>query len=106
MSSRDEDDHVRIHVVYDGKRAEGVYYPRTSLIDIVSGPVPKATGLKPSPAAGEIIRAVKKAKGETVSGSRNGWGFWIVTATGEPLESIRLTPARSRRWRGRDAREA
>ena len=64
-----------------------------------------AAGLKPSPAAKEVIRAVKKAKGETVNGSCNGWGFWSVTETGEHLESIRPKPAGTRRWRPHNAPE-
>lgn len=86
---RDEEDQVRVHVVYLGERAEGIYHPSTGLIDIISGSAPRATGLKPSPAAGEVIRAVNRAKGRPGSGSRNGWYFWIVTATGELLQSIR-----------------
>ena len=91
--SRDDEDQVRVHVVYLGERVEGIYHPSTSLMDIVSGPVPSATGLKPSPAAGVVIRAINKARGRRVTGSRNGWGFWIVTATGELLQSIRTKPS-------------
>jgi hypothetical protein len=40
-SSLDEGGNVRLHVLYDGKRAEGIYHPRTGLLDIVSGPAPK-----------------------------------------------------------------
>jgi hypothetical protein len=87
--SRDEDDHVRIHALYYGQRAEGIYHPSTGLIDIVSGPAAKTTGLKPSPAAGEVIRAVNKARGAEGTGKRNGWLFWIVDATGGFLQSIR-----------------
>ena len=83
-------DQVRVHVVYLGERVDGSYHPSTGLMDIISGPVPKATGLKPSPAAGEVIRAINKARGKKVTGSRNGWGFWVVTATGELLQSVRL----------------
>lgn len=85
----DETDQVRVHVVYLGERVDGSYHPSTGLMDIVSGPVPKGTGLKPSAAAGEAIRAINEARGKKVTGSRNGWGFWIVTSTGEPLQSIR-----------------
>ena len=38
MSSRDGKDLVRIHVVYFGVRAEGIYHPSSGLIDIISGP--------------------------------------------------------------------
>ena len=88
-SSRDGKDEIRVHVVYRGERADGIYHPSTGLIDIVSGLGSKATGLKPSPAAGEVIRAVNTDRGKTVTGSRNGWDFWVVTTTGEPLQSIR-----------------
>jgi hypothetical protein len=87
--SHDEADQVRIHVRYYGKRAEGIYHPSTGLVDITSGPAAGATELKPSPAAGEVIRTVQQARGKKVTGSRNGWSFWIVTATGELLQSIR-----------------
>ncbi len=86
--AQDEADSVRVHVVYLGERADGIYHPSTGLIDIISGPAPAATGLKPSRAAGEVIRSVNKARGKTVGGSRNGWDFWTVTATGEPLKFI------------------
>jgi TIR domain len=90
-SSRDEDDQIPIHAVYYGEVAKGIYHPSTGLVDITSGPAPKATGLKPSPAAREVINAVNKGRGVTASGSRNGWGFWIVDATGELLQSIRTS---------------
>jgi hypothetical protein len=87
--TQDEADNVRVHVVYLSERVDGIYHPSTGLMDIISGPAPRATGLKPSPAAGEVIRSINGARGKTVTGSRNGWGFWTVTVTGEPLESIR-----------------
>jgi hypothetical protein len=87
--AQDREDQVRVHVIYLGERVDGIYHPSTGLIDITSGPAPRATGVKPSPAAGEVIRAINKARGKRVTGSRNGWGFWIVTATGELLQSIR-----------------
>lgn len=87
-------DQVPVHVVYLGERVEGIYHPSTGLIDIVSGPAPKVTGLKPSPAAGEVIRAINEARGKEVTGGRNGWGFWVVTATGELLQSIRTKARR------------
>jgi hypothetical protein len=87
--AEDDADQVRVHVVYLGQRADGVYHPSTKLMDIVSGPAPGATGLKPSRAAGEVIRAVNSARGKKVTGSRNGWDFWIVTATGDLLRSVR-----------------
>jgi hypothetical protein len=86
------EDQVRIHAVYYGQRAEGIYNPSTGRIDIISGPAQKATGYKPSRAAKDVILAVNELRGVTGTGSRNGWDFWIVTATGEPLQSIRYKP--------------
>jgi hypothetical protein len=88
--TQEDVDLVRVHVVYLGERVDGIYHLSTGLIDIISGPAPKATGLKPSPAAGEVIRAINEAKGREVTGSRNGWSFWVVTASGGLLQSIRL----------------
>jgi hypothetical protein len=88
-SSHDGTDQVPIHVVYYGHRAEGIYHPNTGMIDITFGPAPEATGLKPSPAAAAVINAVNDLRGKKGTGSRNGWEFWIVTATGQPLQSIR-----------------
>jgi|1186.fasta_scaffold349534_1 hypothetical protein len=90
--TQDDADQVRVHAVYLGERVDGIYHPSTGLMDIISGSVPRARGLKPSPAAGEVIRAINKARGKKVTGSRNGWGFWTVTATGELMQSIRLKP--------------
>jgi len=80
-------------VRYYGHRAEGIYHLSSGLIDIISGPAPKATGLKPSPAAREVINAVNGLRGKAGTGSRNGWDFWLVTATGQSLQSIRHQPA-------------
>jgi hypothetical protein len=94
-SARDQEDKVHIHVLYYGQLAEGIYHPSTGLIDIFSGPADNATGLKPSPAARKVIRAVNQARGATGTGSRNGWSFWIVDATGKSLQSIRHKPISS-----------
>ena len=89
VRGEDDGDRVLVHAVYVGQRAEGVYRPSIGRIDIVSGSSAGATGLKPSPAAGEVVRTVQAKIGNEVRGSRNGWDFWIVTATGQPLRSIR-----------------
>jgi hypothetical protein len=68
---------------YRAKYAEG------HRIDIISGPASGATGLPVGRAAAEVIRAVMQARGKKVTGSRNGWYFWILTATGKALQPIR-----------------
>ena len=87
-SSASREDEVSVHALYGGQRAEGTYHPGTGRIDIISGPGAGMTGLKPSPAAIEVVKAVNPK----VSPNRNGWSFWIVDATGEWLQSLRGTP--------------
>jgi len=82
-------DHVRVHAIYRKARIDAIYHPSTQLVDIVSGPVPHVSGLRPSRAAREVIQAVNETSGKMVTGSRNGWDFWVVTSTGQSLQSIR-----------------
>ncbi len=77
---------VPIHFVYRGQRADALYDSTTQRVRILSGP--GASDLwhaKPSPAA----RAVVSAVDPRVSPHRNGWGEWIITAIGQPLQTIR-----------------
>lgn len=83
--SADTEDEVRVHAFYNGKRAEAIYHPSTSRVDVVSGPAACDPGLKPSRAAAEVVRAVNPG----VNPARNGWTFWIVDGTGAPLQSLR-----------------
>jgi hypothetical protein len=83
--SADNEDEVRVHAFYGGQRAAGLYHPSTGRIDITSGPASGANGLKPSPAAAKVVKAVNPG----VSPARNGWTFWIVDGSGAPLQSLR-----------------
>ena len=78
-------DEVRIHALYGGQRADGIYRRSTKCIDIVSGPGAGSVGLKPSPATAEVIKAVNPG----VSASRNGWSFWLLNQNGQSLQTIR-----------------
>lgn len=82
--SPEVEDEVPIHAIYRGQRAEGVYNRKTRSITLTEGPV-HDTFAAPSPAAAAFVQEVNPG----VSGNRNGWGFWIVTKTGETLQSIR-----------------
>jgi hypothetical protein len=81
----DSSDEVRIHALYGGQRADGIYHRSTKCIDIVSGPGAGCVGLKPSPATAEVIKAVNP----DVSPSRNGWLFWLLSQNSQPLQTIR-----------------
>jgi hypothetical protein len=83
--SADDGDEVRIHAVYGGQRADGIYRRSTKCIDIVSGPGAGCAGLKPSPATAQVIKVVNPG----VSASRNGWSFWIINQNDQPLQTIR-----------------
>jgi hypothetical protein len=74
-----------IHVVYKGHRVDAEYDRKTQAVTITSGPLAGETFEKPSPAA----RAVVGLVAPNVNPHRNGWGFWIVTDTGDTLQSIR-----------------
>ena len=92
-SNPDDGDRVPVHALYLGVHAEGVYRRSTGRIQITSGPGAGVAELKPSPAATVVIKAVQAERGNSVrGGSRNGWDFWTITATGQPLRTIR--PAR------------
>ena len=78
-------DEVRVHALYGGQRADGIYRRSTKCIDIVSGPGAGCAGLKPSPATAEVIKAANPG----VSASRNGWSFWIIDQNGQALQTIR-----------------
>ncbi|MFI2506695.1 DUF262 domain-containing protein [Streptomyces sp. NPDC018972] len=75
---------VEVHAVYDGRRVNGYYNPSSRTVTIPSGPG-RGEYESPSGAALAVVRALNPH----VSPQRNGWSFWIVTATGEFLQSIR-----------------
>lgn len=85
VPAADSGEEVRIHALYGGQRADGVYRRSHKCIDIISGPGAGCTGLKPSPATAEVIKAVKPG----VNPSRNGWSFWIISQNDQPLQTIR-----------------
>lgn len=76
---------VPIHFEYRGTRVEGEYSRKSQRVTITSGSLAGTTYPKPSPAA----RAVVGSVAPEVNPHRNGWAHWIVTETGEPLQSIR-----------------
>lgn len=76
---------VPIHVVYKGVRTEARFTPATGVVEVVVGPLAGKRFTSPSRAAIEVVRAINPS----VSPNRNGWGFWLVTGTGQALHTIR-----------------
>jgi len=78
-------DEVPIHAMYRRQRVDAVYDRSAGVITIASGALAGQEFGSPSPAARAVVSAINPA----VNPHRNGWGFWIVSATGQTLQSIR-----------------
>jgi hypothetical protein len=79
---------VRIHADYAGHRTFALFVPGPGRIEITSGPLAGRSFRTPSEAAREIV----KHYNPEVSPHRNGWGFFVVSATGAQLQSLRHRP--------------
>ncbi|MFH8886711.1 hypothetical protein [Streptomyces californicus] len=75
---------IDVHASYEGVRVEGFYDPAAESVTVPEGP---AQGRYKSPSG--AAAAVLRAQNPKVSSSRNGWSFWIITDTGNPLQTIR-----------------
>ena len=76
---------VAVHRVYRGVRIEGVYHQTTRSLTVTSEPLYGRTFTSPSGARAAVVSAINPA----VAPNGSGWGFWIITATGKTLASIR-----------------
>lgn len=76
---------VPIYAIYQGSKTEGMFEPDTRRLRITTGPLAGQTWKSPSGAAVAVVRRANP----TIRAERNGWGFWIVAATGEALVSLR-----------------
>lgn len=74
-----------IHVIYKGERVDAEFDRDTEAVTVISGPLAGTRYDKPSPAARAVVGLISP----DVNPHRNGWSFWIVSATGEPVQSIR-----------------
>jgi hypothetical protein len=75
---------VEVHAVYEGRRTDAFYDPLSRTVTIPSGP---GRGEYDTPSGAAV--AVVHALNPHVNPNRNGWSFWIVTTTGQLLQSIR-----------------
>ncbi|MFE9881933.1 hypothetical protein [Streptomyces sp. NPDC005784] len=77
---------VAVYADYEGHRTQGRYDPRTTRIDITSGPLSGQSFKTPTGAARAVVAHYKPG----VSPNRNGWSFWMLDdGSGKFLQSIR-----------------
>jgi len=86
--SGDQSEHVAVHAVYRGRRAEGAFDPATRTLTVTSGPGEGTSYSSPSAAAMAVIQALNPDR----SPNANGWTFWRVTSSGEDLKALRRGP--------------
>lgn len=92
--ARDETEHseeaagMAVYADYEGHRTHGRYDPKTTRIDIVSGPLVGRSFKTPTGAARAVVAHYKPG----VSPNRNGWSFWVLDdGSGRFVQSIRKT---------------
>ena len=78
-------DSIAVHGVYQGVRVEGEYDLHSTSLTITAGPSAGRRFRTPSAATAAVIRAVNIR----VNPNRSGWKFWIVTQSGQRLQSLR-----------------
>lgn len=79
---------VAVYADYEGHRTHGKYDPKTTRIDITSGPLAGRSFKTPTGAARAVVAYYKP----DVSPNRNGWSFWTIDdGSGKFLQNIRGT---------------
>jgi hypothetical protein len=93
-TAREETEHpegasgVAVYAHYEGHRTHGRYDPKTTRIDITSGPLTGRSFKTPTGAARAVVTHYKPG----VNPNRNGWSFWVLDdGSGKFLQSIRGT---------------
>lgn len=76
---------VGIHFLYEGERINAEFDPGTEAVTVLDGPLAGKRFRTPSGAAVAVVQQLSP----DVNPNRNGWSTWIITATGERLQSIR-----------------
>lgn len=76
---------VDVHFTYQQLDTSGLFDRATQHLTVTNGSLVGRVFKTPSGAA----KAVVIASNSTANPSRNGWAMWTVTATGEPLQSLR-----------------
>lgn len=83
-----------VYAVYMKRRFEGILTPATGRLIITSAPWDGKAFPSPSAAGGAVIahvnpERIREEQGRTIAPACNGWDFWQVTETGEPIQSVR-----------------
>lgn len=89
---------LTVHATYLKKRTDGQFVRATTRLTVTTGPLAGTTYGSPSAAAAAVIRAINPAR---TSGHNDGWRFWRVSGSGEPLDVVR-TRRRAPRGDGGD----
>jgi hypothetical protein len=76
---------LRVYAIYDGHRFDARYDPLTRCVKITSGVLDGHVFTSPTAAA---MAAIHDRKPEVRQG-RNGWAFWKIAASDQPLITIR-----------------
>jgi hypothetical protein len=76
---------VTIHADYEGHRTSARYIRGPGRIEILDGPLADTSYKTPSEAAREVV----KLYNPSVTANRNGWTFWSISESGDPLQTIR-----------------
>jgi len=79
---------VAVFARYVGTLTRATFDPHNHTITITTGPLSGRDFATPTAA----MRAVIQHTNPTRSGAGNGWLFWIVAATGDPIQVLRATP--------------
>lgn len=79
---------IPVYARYAYTRIDAVFEPTTSSVTVPHGPG-EGTYKSPSGASAAVIRALRP----DVAPNRTSWSFWRITASGQPLSTLR-TPAR------------
>jgi hypothetical protein len=84
-SGPDEEEEVKIHAVYQGRRISAVFMRSTAQVRVTSEPLAGRCFSSPSAAA---VAVVGKLNPGREFPHTNGRTFWVIDATGKNLRSI------------------
>jgi hypothetical protein len=79
---------IAVYARYAATRIDALFDPATSGVTVPHGPG-EGFYKSPSGASAAVIRTLRP----DVAPNRTGWSFWRITASGQPLSTLR-TPAR------------